>query len=572
MPCDFKTAGIPRIGAVAALERYSGRMRGKGKRMKKIKMKLLIALLVIAALGIYYYVALPALNIHSTEFWVFLIVLGLLASLMFVKKKNLSRYELKGSKGLKVILGIVGLIVVVYLAGALLSSPIVNAKKYQQLMTVETGEFAKDIEELSFDQIPLLDKDSAELLGDRKMGSMVDMVSQFEVDELYSQINFQDRPVRVSPLKYASLIKWFTNQGEGIPAYIKIDMATQNTELVKLDEGMKYTTSDHFNRNIYRHLRFKYPTYIFNNLSFEIDEEGVPYWICPVKKFNIGLFGGETIGRVVLCNAITGETEDYAIEDAPQWIDRAYSADLLVQLYDYHGTLKHGFLNSVLGQKDCLRTTDGYNYLAINDDVWVYTGVTSITGDQSNVGFVLINQRTMETRFYEVEGATEASAMSSAEGQVQNLHYTATFPLLLNISGEPTYFIALKDDAGLVKKYAMVNVQKYQIVAIGDTVSQCEENYTTLMYENGIKQTPEDTRDVKIMTAKITKIAQGVVDGNSHYYIMLEGSDAIFDIPVVDFIDIIRYNVGDEVTVEYKEGDQSNTVLSLNGAGKASEG
>lgn len=535
-------------------------------------MKLLIALLVIAALGIYYYVALPALNIHSTEFWVFLIVLGLLASLMFVKKKNLSRYELKGSKGLKLILGIVGLIVVVYLAGALLSSPIVNAKKYQQLMTVETGEFAKDIEELSFDQIPLLDKDSAELLGDRKMGSMVDMVSQFEVDELYSQINFQDRPVRVSPLKYASLIKWFTNQGEGIPAYIKIDMATQNTELVKLDEGMKYTTSDHFNRNIYRHLRFKYPTYIFNNLSFEIDEEGVPYWICPVKKFNIGLFGGETIGRVVLCNAITGETEDYAIEDAPQWIDRAYSADLLVQLYDYHGTLKHGFLNSVLGQKDCLRTTDGYNYLAINDDVWVYTGVTSITGDQSNVGFVLINQRTMETRFYEVEGATEASAMSSAEGQVQNLHYTATFPLLLNISGEPTYFVALKDDAGLVKKYAMVNVQKYQIVAIGDTVSECEENYTTLMYENGIKQTPEDTRDVKNMTARITKIAQGVVDGNSHYYIMLEGSDAIFDIPVVDFIDIIRYDIGDEVTIEYKEGDQSNTVLSLNGAGKASEG
>lgn len=535
-------------------------------------MKLLIALLAIVALGIYYYVALPPLNIHSTEFWVFLIVLGLLAALLFINKRKLSRYELKESKGLKIILGIVGLIVIVYLGGALLSSPIVNAKKYQQLMTVETGEFAKDIEELSFDQIPLLDKDSAELLGDRKMGSMVDMVSQFEVDELYSQINYQDRPVRVSPLKYASLIKWFTNQGEGIPAYIKIDMATQNTELVKLDEGMKYTTSDHFNRNIYRHLRFKYPTYIFNNLSFEIDEEGVPYWICPVKKFNIGLFGGETIGRVVLCNAVTGETEDYAIEDAPQWIDRAYSADLLVQLYDYYGTLKHGFFNSVLGQKDCLHTTDGYNYLAIDDDVWVYTGVTSITGDQSNVGFVLMNQRTMETRFYEVEGATEASAMSSAEGQVQNLHYTATFPLLLNISGEPTYFIALKDDAGLVKKYAMVNVQKYQIVAIGDTVSECEENYTTLMYENGIKQTPEDTRDVESLTARITKIAQGVVDGNSHYYIMVEGSDAIFDIPVVDFIDIIRYDIGDEVTIEYKEGEQSNTVLSLNGVEKSRGG
>ena len=146
--------------------------------------------------------------------------------------------------------------------------------------------------------------------------------------------------------------------------------------------------------------------------------------------------------------------------------------------------IEHGFFNSVLGQKDCLNTTDGYNYLAIDDDVWVYTGVTSITGDQSNVGFVLMNQRTMETKFYEIEGATERSAMSSAEGQVQNLHYMATFPLLLNISGEPTYFIALKDDAGLVKKYAMVNVQKYQIVAIGDSVSQCQENYNELLLKN----------------------------------------------------------------------------------------
>ncbi len=539
--------------------------------MKKLKTKLLIAVLAALLLGIYYYAALPAINIHSTEFWIFLVILIILAALIFIKKKNLDRYGLRESKGLKVILGLLAAVVIVYLAGTLLSSPVINAKKYQQLMAVETGEFTTDIEELSYDQIPLLDRDSAALLGNRKMGSMVDMVSQFEVDELYSQINYKDRPVRVSPLKYASLIKWFTNQSEGIPAYITIDMATQNTELVKLDEGMKYTTSDHFNRNIYRHLRFRYPTYIFNDLSFEVNEEGVPYWICPVKQYNIGLFGGVTIGRVVLCNAITGETEDYAIEDAPQWIDRAYSADLLVQLYDYHGTLKHGFLNSVLGQKDCLETTEGYNYLAINDDVWVYTGVTSVSGDQSNVGFVLMNQRTMETRFYEVEGATEASAMSSAEGQVQNLHYTATFPLLLNISGEPTYFIALKDDAGLVKMYAMVNVQKYQIVATGDTVSECEDAYTDLMYENGIRETAEDTREVLTITAPITRIAQGVIDGNSHYYIMLEGSDGIFDIPVVDFIDIIRYNVGDEVTIEYKEGERSNTVLSLNGVEKAAQ-
>lgn len=547
----------------------------KGKVMKNVKKRILTVAVILCALGIYYYVALPAISIHSMDFWIFLIVAVLLFAVglgvSFARKEHLTYYELKKLKGSRTLKGVLALLVVlvtVFLIGLLLSSPVVNAKKYQQLMKVETGEFTADIEELSFDQIPLLDRDSATLLGNRKMGSMVDMVSQFEVDELYSQINYQDRPVRVSPLKYADIIKWFNNNDEGIPAYIKIDMTTQNTELVMLDKGMKYTTSDHFNRNIYRHLRFRYPTYIFNDLSFEVDEEGTPYWICPVKKFNIGLFGGETIGRVVLCNAITGETEDYAIEDAPQWIDRAYSADMLVELYDYYGSLKHGFINSVLGQKDCLKTTDGYNYLAIDDDVWVYTGVTSITGDQSNVGFVLMNQRTMETKFYEVEGATEDSAMSSAEGQVQNLKYTATFPLLLNISGEPTYFIALKDDAGLVKMYAMVNVQKYQIVAVGDTVSECEAAYTDLMYENGISEVQEDDREILTIKAPITKIAQSVVDGNSHYYIMVEGSDDIFDIPVTDFIDIIRYNAGDEVTIEYREGEQTNTVLSLNGVEK----
>ena len=133
------------------------------------------------------------------------------------------------------------------------------------------------------------------------------------------------------------------------------------------------------------------------------------------------MFGGQTIGRVVLCNAVTGECQDMPVEDCPTWVDRVYPADLLIQLYDYHGTLVNGFINSVLGQKGCLKTTEGYNYLAMDDDVWVYTGVTSVSGDRSNVGFVLMNQRTRETKYYEVAGAEEYSAMESAEGQVQNL-------------------------------------------------------------------------------------------------------------------------------------------------------
>lgn len=538
--------------------------------MKKTKTKILAVVVLVLLAGLYYYIKLPAINIHAAGFWTFLLVLIAAVALFYIGRKRMFRKEeIKQSGIAKGLIGLFLLVCVIYLGGTLLSSPIINAKKYQKLLTVENGDFQTDIKELSFDQIPLLDRDSATLLGNRKMGSMVDMVSQFEVDDLYSQINYQDKPVRVSPLRYANVIKWFTNQSEGIPAYIRIDMTTQSTELVMLDEGMKYSTSEYLNRNIYRHLRFRYPTYIFGELSFEIDDDGVPYWVAPVKKFNIGLFGGETVGRVVLCNAITGETEDYEIDEVPEWIDHAYDADLLVQLYDYYGTLKHGFLNSILSQKDCLKTTDGYNYLAIDDDVWVYTGVTSVNEDQSNVGFVLMNQRTMETKFYEVEGATENSAMSSAEGQVQNLHYTATFPLLLNISGEPTYFIALKDDAGLVKKYAMVNVQKYQVVAIGDTVSKCEENYMELMQENGIETDDSASRkEIKAISGTITKIAQGVVDGDSHFYVMVDSSEAIFDVSVVDFIDIIKYDVGQKVTMEYQEGEKTNVVLSLNGEEK----
>lgn len=534
----------------------------------KGKKKLLLSIVIILVAAAYYYAALPAVNIHSSETWFFMIALVIVIALLYMKKGQIGIRELKQSKMMKsfgvVVLGLG----IIYLAGTLLSSPIINAKKYQKLMKVEEGTFTEDIEEQSFDKVPLLDKETAEILGDRKMGSMVDMVSQFDADNIYSQINYQDNPVRVTPLKYASLIKWFTNRSEGIPAYIRINMATQETELVKLDEGIKYTTSEHFNRNIYRHLRFAHPTYIYGELSFEIDEKGVPYWIAPVKKYNIGLFGGETVGKVVLCNAVTGEMKTYDVEDAPQWVDRVYSADLLVQLFDYYGTLKHGFLNSVLSQKDCLETTDGYNYLALEDDVWMYTGVTSVNGDQSNVGFVLSNQRTMETRYYEVEGATEAAAMSSAEGQVQNLKYTATFPLLLNISGEPTYFIALKDDAGLVKKYAMVNVQRYQIVAIGDSVSQCEENYLELLLSNGVKEEEKDTREVLEISGKITKIAQAVLDGTSHYYLMVEGSEEIFDASVVDFIDVVRCEVGQEITMEYKKGEKANTVMSLTFEGK----
>lgn len=554
-------------------------MNEKGKSMKKITGKIVLTVIILLAVGIYYYVALPAINIHAAGFWTtlglliaFVTVIHAITQLRKRSKDNVvpmksAEIQLKEMKGVKFGAGLFLLTLLIFAIGNLLSSPIINADKYQKLMEVKESDFTEDIQQTNYNTIPLLDKDSAELLGNRKMGSMVDMVSQFEVGSDYTQINYNDTPVRVTPLVYASEIKWLTNQKSGIPAYIRIDMATQNTECVKLEKTIKYSKSEYFNRNIYRHLRFHYPTYIFDDqIFFEIDDEGIPYWVCPVKKFNIGLFGGQTVGNVVLCNAVTGECTDYPVEKVPNWIDKVYSAELLTELYNYYGIYKHGFFNSILGQKDCLKATNGYNYIALDDDVWVYTGVTSVSGDQSNVGFVLMNQRTMETKYYKIEGAIEDSAMSSAEGQVQNLGYRATFPLLLNISDQPTYFMALKDGAGLVKKYAMVNVQKYQWVAIGDTVKECEKAYVSLLATNGISEVKENSDIFETITGKISAIAPVVIEGNTHYYIALENSDRLYDVNMSDenLIAIIRYQTGDMVELTYSpEENELQTVTQI---------
>ena len=544
---------------------------------KSTIVKIVGVIIALIAAFIYYYITLPAFNLHSIGTWWFLItilvVVGIVISLRsgdVVKSDKLNgmikEFRPGTGLGVKIIFGIVAVMLVVLAIGTFLSSPVINAKKYRDLMPVEEGNFAQDIKQVDYNTIPLLDKSSASLLGDRKMGSMVDMVSQFEVGSDYTQINYNGKPVRVTPLVYANTIKWFTNMKNGIPAYMMIDMATQDTTCVQLEEGIKYSKSEYFNRNIYRHLRFKYPTYIFDDqLFFEIGDDGTPYWICPVKKFNIGLFGGETVGRVVICNAVTGKCEDYHVDDVPQWVDKVYQAELLMQLYDYHGTLQHGYFNSVLSQKDCLTTTNGYNYIALDDDVWVYSGVTSVNGDQSNVGFVLMNQRTMETKFYKVEGAIEDSAMSSAEGQVQNLGYVATFPLLLNIAEEPTYFIALKDGAGLVKMYAMVNVEKYQWVAIGDTVKECEKAYRELLETNGISS--ETAGVSEAVSGKIEAMANVVIEGNTHYYIYLEGKEQIYDINLSaseDFAKIIKYQPGDTISMNTIPDAGLVSVTSIN--------
>lgn len=530
---------------------------------------ILINLIVTIVAGfIYFYVELPPINLHSAAFYSFFLFLSVVYCITAVITSGIYRQAENGKTFWKLLKGscivpliVIGAVFVIYVVGGLLSSVVIRSGAYAKLITVETGDFTQDIEEISFDQIPMLDRDSAEKLGDRKLGELADMVSQFEVADNYTQINYKGRPVRVTPLRYGDIFKWLNNRSAGLPAYLIIDMVTQEVDVVRLPEGMHYTTAEHFSRNLYRHLRFQYPTYIFNEPTFEIDEEGTPYWVCSRIVKRIGLFGGTDIQGAVLVNAITGESQYYT--DIPTWVDGVYSAEIIMDQYDYYGTYQGGFINSLFGQKNVTVTTEGYNYIAANDDVYVYTGVTSAGSDESNIGFILTNQRTKQTTFYSIAGAEEFSAMNSAEGVVQHLNYSATFPLLLNISNQPTYFMALKDYAGLVKMYAMVNVQQYQIVATGASVEECQSNYYKLLRQNKLDtgEAPILPADEDTVTGIVTALRSAVIDGTTMYYVTLDADNTVYCISAGEVEKVILLNVGDRITITYEPDSMRDDLI-----------
>lgn len=531
--------------------------------------KIFFCVLITAIAGfIYFYISIPAINLHSGDFYWFLIFLCAVyigcAVLTAVSEdmhmEGTARQKVKGGLSfikkhcLPVGLMLVAVLLVAIL-GKVISMPIFRAGAYRDLLEVNTGDFATDVAQISFNDIPTLDRTSANYLGDRQMGTLSDMVSQFEYSNDSTQINYQGRPVRVAPISYADLFKWFTNRRNGLPAYVVVDMVTQEASVVRLSEGIKYSFSEPLNRNVLRHLRFQYPTMMFSTPEFEIDEDGHPWWIAPRLVKTIGLFGGKDIRGAVLMDAVTGESEYY--EEVPTWVDTLYTPTLIMEQYDYHGKMVHGYINSLLGQRDVTITTAGYNYIAMNDDVYMYTGVTSANADQSNLGFLLCNMRTKETHYYVAPGATERAAMASAMGVVQDLGYTATFPLLLNISGQPSYFIPLMDATNLVKSYAMVNVAQYQIVATGTTVSDCERTYVQMLSERGV------VKDVGLPAAqeesqgKVAEIRTAVLNGTSWYYIRLDDQEVFYAISAEQEPNVIILNEGDEVVITHavEEGE-----------------
>ncbi len=481
--------------------------------MKKTSTRVLIALLItFIAAGVYFYVTLPAINIYEQSFWVFII----LAAVCFIAVYSLMAIKDIGSKRagkqifkfgvVKTAIAVALIPAAVLIIGNLASSTFFNAGKYSTIIEVPEAVFEEDMPETAVvSNIALMDSQTAQKMGDRTLGALSDVVSQYEINPTYKQINYKGSPQKLSNLEYADFFKWLSNREKGIPGYVMVDpVNVTEAKYVKLQEAIKYSESAYFGEDLHRKLRMSYPTKIFGSYSFEIDDNGNPYYIVSCLSPTVFMFGAMDVNEVIIFNPIDGSSDIYGLNETPTWVDNVFTGALASQKYDWYGTLKNGFWNSIIGNKDCKVTTDDFGYIVIGDDVWFFTGVTSVTSDESNIGFIISNARTGEYKFYPVIGAEEYSAMMAAEGEVQEKGYVSSFPSLINVSGEATYIMVLKDSGGLVKLYALVNVESYSIVATGNTQTEAKQEYIKLLKQNNIIDIESTVPDEETLTADIT--------------------------------------------------------------------
>ena len=541
------------------------------KKGTKIIIASLITL-IIAAIG--FYVLLPAINVFNQELWTYIIMIAVIWSVIYflLGVKDLKSVGVKESlKGMKVLGIVIAIPVIVLIVGNIISSTFFNAEKYSQIITVNEAVFEEDMSESGLvTNIALMDSDSAEMYGKRAMGNLADVVSQYQIGTSYVQINYKGTPQKVVNLEYVDFFKWFNNRKNGIPGMVMVDPVNSSAEYVELSTPMKYVESAYFNEDLHRKLRFSYPTKIFGNISFEVDDEGKPYYIVACMTPRVGIFGAYDVNEVIIFNPCDGSSELYALADVPAWVDNVFTGTLASQKYDWYGTLANGFWNSIIGNKDCKVTTDDFGYIVIEDDVWFFTGVTSVSNDESNIGFIISNARTGEYKFYSVIGAEEYSAMNAAEGAVQEKGYVASFPSLINASGEATYIMVLKDKGGLVKLYALVNVENYSIVATGTTQAEAKEAYIKLLKEEGVldnnveipETTPDLPADTKEKSITVSQIRFLTIDGESYIYIK-DTEGVFYKLAVADDESVLLIEDGSKLAVKYTDTETNEKIKNI---------
>ena len=509
-----------------------------------------------------YYLMLPAINIYNTGFWTFLLLvlcfyglpLGVVSGLGKIKNGKAS---VTGSIKLnKVFLILLAIPVAVLVLGGILSSTFFNALKYAAVIDVQQADFSEDMPEADVvTNISLMDTDSASILGNRELGALSDVVSQYNLSADYNQINYRGTPKKVANLEYVDFFRWLNNSANGVPGYVMVDPVGNDADYVKFEKPMIYVDSAFFGEDLMRKLRFSYPTKIFSYVNFEVDDAGNPYYIVSCMKPRVGLFGAMDVSEVIIFNPCDGTSEIYSVEDSPSWIDNVYDGTLACEKYDWYGTLSRGFWNSVIGKRDCKMTTEGYGYIVRGDDVWYYTGVTSVTSDESNIGFIISNARTGEYKYYPVIGAEEYSAMGAAQGEVQEKGYVASFPSLINVEGEATYIMVLKDENGLVKLYALVNVENYSIVATGDSQSSAKQAYLDELAKRGVISEEElPAPETKTADITVTAVRLATVGGETVVYITTEDG-IVYRGSLASDESLILVTEGMTLTVEYSDTD-----------------
>lgn len=554
--------------------------------MKKVKIfpYIIGAIAALLFFGLSLYIFCPALNVHNLLLWLIIDI----ALLIFVVVERFAKgckdfgwvtiKKKTGSKGrnkkftkfnfdIKYYLVPIVFTVLIVLFGVT-GSTVLNATKYSEILKVTDSDFSVDLSEsVGTDSIALMDTKSAQMLGDREIGALSDVVSQFNVSYDYSQIDYNGKPIKVSALEYAGFFKWVNNKSNGIKGYVTVNPVSMSASFEK-SKGMKYVPSAFFSEDAYRYLWTKYPTLMLDNLHFEIDESGKPYYVASIIEKTIGLFGGKTVSGCIVLDPVSGETEKYDVADTPKWIDVVFYGDLICEQYNWYGMFQNGYMNSMFAKKDCKQVTtyyssddetydetpvSDYGYVAKDGDIWIYTGVTSVNGDSSNIGFLLANERTGESRYYSIAGADEKSAMAAAEGEVQEKGYQASFPSLINIDGHPTYIMVLKDSGGLVKLYATVNVEQYNIVTTATTQVECIKKYKNAL---GI-ESDEITEDIKEKTITIESIKYIDIDGNTYIY-LIDSDNNIFKAKASANENMLLLNVGDKV----KLSSSGKTIIS----------
>lgn len=493
--------------------------------MNKTPAKIISLVISLIVFAIYWYMTLPAFNLTDYYFLGGVILFALVYYIALVLLTE-DADVVKTVPNI-VIISVISIFTIGATVLSLFATPLFQAKNYSDLIQVETKEFNADFPNTDINKLALLDKDSAKKIGNSLMGT-IDKESQFEISDEYRQITIKDEPYRVTPLGYASFIRWLNNRKDGIQYYIKINQTTGKGELVKLDKGMKYTASSYFADDVSVKLRTSYPTTMFGDPSFEVDDEGNPYYVATTyaRKF---IFGPKEPNGAILLNAVTGETKEYSLSDVPEWVDRVYSATNVIQRVNQHYAYKNGFWNSIFSKEGVRQTTDEYNYITIGSDIYLYTGLTSVNADNSNLGFVLVNMRTRETSFYRLPSVTETSAMKSAEGAVQEKGYNSTAPILTKLNGQAYYLVSLKDKGSLIKAYALVNAEDFQKVTVNTNINELIKSVTGEEINNIDEAvTGEKAKQKEKVNGTVTSIKTQVVDGTTIYYLKI--NDKIYKI------------------------------------------